>query len=103
MTREGFVVIPQVGQLYVANLTLGQVEELLYTRLGRVYSGVRKGPNARTRFQLSIGRLRTIQVYVTGDVERPGAYQVSAGGSVLSVALRGRRPDRPGQPSAASR
>jgi protein involved in polysaccharide export with SLBB domain len=84
VTREGFIVIPQVGQLYVANLTLGQLEEQLYSRLGRVYSGVRKGPNARTRFQLSISKLRTIQVYVTGEVQRPGAYQVSAGGSVLA-------------------
>ena len=85
VTREGFVVIPQVGQMYVANMSLGQVEEQLYARLGRVYSGVRKGPNARTRFQLSITRLRTIQVYVTGEVQRPGAYQVSAGGSVLGA------------------
>ena len=85
VTREGFVVIPQVGQMYVANMSLGQVEEQLYARLGRVYSGVRKGPNARTRFQLSISRLRTIQIYVTGEVQRPGAYQVSAGGSVLGA------------------
>ena len=46
VTREGFVVIPQVGQVYVANLTLGQLEDQLYGRLGRVYSGVRRGPNA---------------------------------------------------------
>jgi len=85
VTREGFVLIPQVGQLYVANQTLGQVEEQLYSRLGRVYSGVKKGPNARTRFQLSISKLRTIQVYVTGEVQRPGAFQVSAGGGVLNA------------------
>ncbi|HEX5817594.1 MAG TPA: SLBB domain-containing protein, partial [Gemmatimonadales bacterium] len=85
VTREGFVIIPQVGQLYVANQSMGQVEEQLYGRLGRVYSGVRKGPNARTRFQLSISRLRTIQLYVTGEVQRPGAFQVSAGGSALAA------------------
>jgi polysaccharide biosynthesis/export protein len=85
VTREGFVIIPQVGQLYVANQTMGQVEEQLYARLGRVYSGVRKGPNARTRFQLSLSKLRTIQVYVTGEVQRPGAFQVSAGGSALAA------------------
>ena len=54
VTREGFVVIPQVGQVYVANLTLGQLEDQLYGRLGRVYSGVRRGANATTQFQLSI-------------------------------------------------
>ncbi len=85
VTREGFVVIPQVGQVYVANLTLGQLEDQLYGRLGRVYSGVRRGPNATTRFQLSIGRLRTVQIYVAGDVVRPGAYQMSSAGTVLTA------------------
>ncbi|HXW96424.1 MAG TPA: polysaccharide biosynthesis/export family protein, partial [Gemmatimonadales bacterium] len=46
VTREGFIAIPQVGQLNVANLTLGQLEDLLYSRLGRVYSGVRRGTGA---------------------------------------------------------
>ena len=85
VTREGFVVIPQVGQVYVANLTLGQLEDQLYTRLGRVYSGVRRGAGATTRFQLSIARLRSIQVFVAGDVVRPGAYQISSAGTVLTA------------------
>jgi protein involved in polysaccharide export with SLBB domain len=37
------------------------------------------------RFQISVGRLRNIQVYVVGDVVRPGAYQVSAAGTVLTA------------------
>jgi protein involved in polysaccharide export with SLBB domain len=85
VTREGFIVIPQVGQVYVANLTLGQLEDQLYTRLGRVYSGVRRGPNAKTRFQVSLAKLKNIQVYVVGDVVRPGAYQISSAGSVLTA------------------
>ena len=85
VTREGFIVIPQVGQLHVANLTLGQLEDQLYSRLGRVYSGVRRGRNARTQFQVSLAKLRKIQVYVAGDVVRPGAYQVSAAGTALNA------------------
>ena len=85
VTREGFVVIPQVGQVYVANLTLGELQEQLYGRLGRVYSGVRRGANATTRFQLSIARLRNIQIYVAGDVVRPGAYLMSSAGTVLTA------------------
>src|SRR3989441_5672189 len=49
VTREGFILIPQVGQVHVANLTLDQLRDVLYTRLGRVYSGVRRGANATTR------------------------------------------------------
>ena len=85
VTREGFVVIPQVGQVYVANQTLGQMEDHLYARLRRVYSGVRRSPNATTKFQISLARLRNIQVFVIGDVVRPGAYQVSAAGTVLTA------------------
>jgi polysaccharide export outer membrane protein len=85
VNREGFIVIPQVGQVHVANLTMGQLQDVLYTRLGRFYSGIRRGPRATTRFQISIGRLRNIQVYVVGDVVRPGAYQISAAGTVLTA------------------
>ncbi|MGH7508219.1 MAG: SLBB domain-containing protein [Gemmatimonadales bacterium] len=85
VNREGFVVIPQVGQVHMANLTLSQLREVLYARLGRVYSGIRRGARATTRFQISIGRLRNIQVYVIGDVVRPGAYQISAASTVLTA------------------
>jgi polysaccharide export outer membrane protein len=85
VNREGFIVIPQVGQVYVANQTLAQLEDQLYSRLRRVYSGVRRSPDARTKFQVSVARLRNIQVFVVGDVVRPGAYQISAAGTVLTA------------------
>jgi polysaccharide export outer membrane protein len=85
VTREGFVVIPQVGQLHVANLTLGDLENLLYARLGRAYSGVRRGPGATTRFSVSVARLRSNQVFVLGEVDRPGSYMVSSAGTAITA------------------
>ena len=85
VTREGFVVIPQVGQLYVANLSLSELEDLLYVRLGKVYSGVKRSPNATTKFKVTVSRLRTNQVFVAGDVVRPGSYQVAGTGTVLTA------------------
>lgn len=85
VTREGFIIIPQVGQVYVGNLTLSELRDQLYTRLSRVYSGVRRGPRATTQFQISLARLRNIQVFVIGDVVRPGSFQISAAGTVLSA------------------
>src|SRR5207253_6594053 len=35
VTREGFILIPQVGQVFVSNLTLDQLRDVLYARLGR--------------------------------------------------------------------
>lgn len=85
VTREGFVVIPQVGQINVANLTLSQLEDLLFARLGRSYSGIRRGANATTRFSISVARLRSNQIFVVGDVARPGSYRVSAAGTALTA------------------
>lgn len=78
VAREGYIVLPDVGQIYVNGLTLKELEDLLYARLGQVYSGVREGPEATTRLQVSLGRLRTSLVYVMGEVETPGALQVGA-------------------------
>ena len=85
VTREGFIVIPQVGQISVANLTLEQLENVLYQRLPRSYSGVRRGADAPTRFTVSVSRLRAIQVYVTGDVVRPSSYRLSSAGTALTA------------------
>ncbi|HSE65737.1 MAG TPA: SLBB domain-containing protein, partial [Gemmatimonadales bacterium] len=85
VSREGSIAIPQVGQINVANLTMDQLEDLLYTRLGKVYSGVRRSPNATTKFTVTVARLRTIQIFVTGDVHWPGSYQISAAGTVLNA------------------
>ena len=85
VTRDGFIVIPEVGTVAVANLTLGQLESLLYSRLGRVYSGVRRGAGATTQFEVTVSRVRNVQVFVAGDVARPGAYQVSGAGTPLTA------------------
>ena len=85
VTRDGFVVIPQVGQIWVNGLTLDQVRNQLFTHLGRAYSGIRRGPEATTQFQLSLGQLRPNQVFVTGQVMQPGAYLVSSVASALNA------------------
>lgn len=85
VTREGFVVIPQVGQVPVANLTLGQLRDVLFTRLGRVYSGIRRGADATIQFSISPSRLRSNQVYVLGDVHQPSSYRISGAGTVLTA------------------
>jgi polysaccharide export outer membrane protein len=85
VTREGFIVIPQVGQIGVANLTLAQLEDLLFARLARSYSGVRRGADAPTKFSLSVSRLRAIQVFVTGDVVRPSSYRISSASTAMTA------------------
>lgn len=85
VTREGFVIIPQVGQVYVANLTIDQLRNVLFDRLTKVYSGIRRTPDARTRFDVAVANVRVNQVYVVGEVTQPGSYQISALGTVMTA------------------
>ena len=92
VTREGFVVIPQVGQIFVNSLTMRELENLLYNRLGRVYSGVRRGAGATTHFYITPARLGSNQIFVTGDVLRPGSYRISSAGTALTALYAAKGP-----------
>lgn len=85
VSRQGSILIPQVGLISVANLTLGELEDVLYERLGRVYSSVRRGAGATARFSVNVTKLRSNQVFVTGDVMRPGSYRVTSAGTALTA------------------
>jgi polysaccharide biosynthesis/export protein len=92
VTRQGFVVVPNVGEIQVANLTMAQLDDMLYSRLGRVYSGVRRGAGARTHFSVNVSRVGTNQVIVTGDVVQPNAYAVSRAGTAMDALYKAQGP-----------
>ncbi len=68
--RSGRVDLPEVGTVDVTGRTLGDVQRMIQTILRGQFRGV----NA----DVSLSRLRTIRIYVVGDVQRPGAYDISA-------------------------
>lgn len=94
--RDGTVVIPEVGQVFVSGMTLDQVEARLLPTLRQVYTDVGPGPEALTRLSVSLGRVRAVQVYVSGDVERPGSHTVSSLSTVMDVLQRAGGPSRQG-------
>jgi polysaccharide biosynthesis/export protein len=82
VSRDGSVVLRDVGQVAAANLTFDQLRAQLADRLGRVYSGIRTG---QTRFSLLPVRVGMNQVFVLGEVVTPNAYQISRLGTVLTA------------------
>jgi polysaccharide export outer membrane protein len=85
VTREGYVVVPDVGQVIVNGLTLEQAKARMNDRLARVYSGVQVGS---TQADITVGRLRSKLVYVVGEAEVPGAYPVNGSATVFSALYR---------------
>jgi protein involved in polysaccharide export with SLBB domain len=68
--REGRVSLPEAGAVQVTGKTLGAVQELVQGVLRTQYRDVRA--------DVALARIRTVRVYVVGDVVRPGAYDISA-------------------------
>ena len=68
--REGRLSLPEAGPLLVSGKTLGEVQEVVQRILRTQYRDVSA--------DLSLGRLRTVRVYVVGEVVSPGAYDISS-------------------------
>ncbi|MBD3217789.1 MAG: hypothetical protein GF310_05880, partial [candidate division Zixibacteria bacterium] len=68
--REGKVFVPKAGEITAFNLTLDQFKERLHKKLSNIYSDFELG--------VMLGRIRTIRVYVYGEVKKPGAYTISS-------------------------
>jgi protein involved in polysaccharide export with SLBB domain len=74
--RDGSVQMPQLGPIQVAGLTFEQAKKLIENH-GEQITGV--------QVDVTMGRLRTIPVFVIGEVRQPGAYTVSALSRVSNV------------------
>ncbi len=68
--REGRIALPEAGSVQVSGRSLGDVQRLVQTSLQSQFRDVQA--------DVSLARLRTIRVYVVGDVERAGAYDISS-------------------------
>ncbi|MFO7595842.1 MAG: SLBB domain-containing protein [Desulfocurvibacter africanus] len=100
VSREGSLDLPGMGLLEVAGLSLSEAEKAVNAFAGGYAPGVRT--------KLRVARMRGLEVYVVGEVRRPGLVQVpgrataltaliAAGGVAKSGSLRAIRVTRDGR------
>ncbi|MCO7034788.1 polysaccharide biosynthesis/export family protein, partial [Vibrio paracholerae] len=100
VNRDGVVNFPALGPISVAGLSFSEVRTSLTQRVQEQMIGVRS--------DITLGELRTMQIFVMGEAYKPGAYTVSAlttisqaiyysGGFSQSGALRNIQLKRDGQ------
>ncbi|MGI3065482.1 SLBB domain-containing protein [Vibrio diabolicus] len=70
VNRAGTINFPSLGPVNVAGMYFSDVRDSLTQRVKEQMIGVRS--------DISLGELRTMQVFVMGDAYKPGAYTVSA-------------------------
>src|SRR5262245_49737020 len=88
VNRNGSVALPRLGVVQVWGLTLEQAQHLLQQRFSEFY--------ADFRMAVTLGKLRTILVYVVGEVRQPGAYTISSLSTVINALFASGGPTKNG-------
>lgn len=111
VNREGNVVVPDIGPVAAIGQTIQQFRDRLQRRMSSVYSSLSGSPGrSRSSLDVSLGKLKTIQVFVLGEVNKPGGYALSsmstalhalymAGGPTVDGTLRDVQVLRRGEPA----
>ncbi len=69
VNRDGSIQFPNIGPLSVAGMTFDETKRYISGQAKKIIGA---------EINLTMGRLRSIQVFVLGEVKKPGAYSVSA-------------------------
>ncbi|MFH1700243.1 MAG: SLBB domain-containing protein [Candidatus Zixiibacteriota bacterium] len=86
--REGKVFIPKVGEITAWGLTPTEFEKQLDNEISKVYTGFKR--------KVTIGKIRTIKVFIFGEVYSPGGYAVSALSTLFNALYRAGGPTNNG-------
>ena len=69
INRQGNINFPELGEISIAGMSFSEASEYLKTRVSRQMIGVEIG--------ISVGRLRSINVFMSGEAKISGMYSVS--------------------------
>ena len=75
--RTGAISIPQLGTVHVAGVHFADLRSFLQGQFGRVYRNF--------DLNVNMGQLRSIQVFVVGQAQRPGSYTIGSLSTLLNA------------------
>ncbi|MDR3354899.1 MAG: SLBB domain-containing protein, partial [Synergistaceae bacterium] len=79
INRDGQGIVPHIGSVRLAGYTLEEAKRALKDGFDKYFTDY--------KLNVSMGALRAVTVYVTGDVRRPGAYTVSSFATLVNALL----------------
>ncbi len=68
--RAGSIYIPQLGTVHVAGMRFDQLQPFLKSQMGKNFRNF--------DLNVNMGHLRSIEIYITGQARRPGAWTLSS-------------------------
>jgi protein involved in polysaccharide export with SLBB domain len=88
INREGNLFLKELGTISFSGLTFDEASEKL--------KNITRASLIGTEVEISLSRLRTIQVFVLGNSKRPGSYNLSPLSSISSILFNTRGPTENG-------
>lgn len=82
VSKEGTVLVKNVGVVTVSGKTLEEVEKTLKKKLSAIYNSVHSGS---TEVSVTLSQIRSIKVYIMGEVSSPGSYVLPSVSSVFNA------------------
>ena len=79
VTRDGNLEVPELGLVSVVGLTFSELKVNINERIANQMIGVKAS--------ISLGELRSIRVFVLGDVKKPGSYTVNSLATLTNAIL----------------
>ena len=86
--RNGQIALPQVGVVNVAGLPYSQLNEALRSAVSKNYRNF--------KLNATLGQLRSIQVYVFGNVNQPGVYTIGSLSTLVNAIFAAGGPSQEG-------
>src|SRR5215471_11093870 len=86
--RSGQIYIPRVGQILVAGVHYGELEQHLKNEISKSFRNFNLTAN--------VGRLRSMQVLVVGNARYPGTYTISSLSTLVNAIFASGGPTRQG-------
>jgi len=87
INKEGLIFYENVGFINLSNKNLKEAESILVEELSRIYSTLKDKEN-QTELMLSLGKLKSINVYFSGQIEIPGINLIHPFSDVFSAIIQ---------------
>ena len=98
LTREGTIKVDRLAPIYLSGLSIEAAKKRLTERFAAIYTGLSASANdpSKVSLTLSLQNARSVVVNITGQVENPGTYTLSAFTSVINALYAAGGPNKVG-------
>tara|TARA_A100000164_G_C21919241_1_gene779826 strand:- start:200 stop:2134 length:1935 start_codon:yes stop_codon:yes gene_type:complete len=87
INKEGLIYYENIGFINIANRTIEEAEKILVEELARIYSTL-DNEDKSTRLKLQLGKLKSMNVYFTGEVNSPGINLIHPFSDIFSAIVQ---------------